>query len=59
MLSQEAIKSFQTIYRQTYGQNISLAEAEAKGLALLRLYRAVLKPSDLEENHNGSLGEPL
>jgi len=46
MLSKEAIKEFQTIYRQTYGQDISLKEAESKGLALLRLYKAVLKTTD-------------
>lgn len=46
MLSKEAIKEFQTIYRKTFGQDISLIEAESKGLALLRLYKAVLKTTD-------------
>ncbi len=53
MLSQEAVKEFQNIYQQKFGQNISLIEAQAKGLALLRLYRAVLKPS----TNKGSIDE--
>jgi len=51
MLSKQAIEEFQTIYIKTYGQDISLKEAESKGLALLRLYKAVLKtPDSIEIN---------
>jgi hypothetical protein len=46
MISKEAIEEFQTIYRKTFGQDISLIEAESKALALLRLYKAVLKTTD-------------
>jgi len=50
MLSKKAIEEFQTIYRKVYGQDITMSEAEAKGMALLRLYKAVLKPTDLKDN---------
>jgi len=45
MLSEEAIKEFQMLYKAQYGQDISMEEATAKGESLLRLYKAVYKPS--------------
>ena len=53
MLNEQAIKEFQDIYFSEYGEAISFDEASAKAESLLRLYRAVFKPSKTG-NHNGS-----
>jgi len=49
MLSKQAIEEFQALYNKIFGQAISLLEAESKGLALLRLYKAVLKTTDSKD----------
>ena len=54
MLNEQAIKEFQDIYFSEYGEAISFDEASAKAESLLRLYRAVFKPSNNQGDHNGS-----
>jgi len=43
MLSKEAIKEFQSIYAQTFGEELSLEEATEHAMRLIRLYRVVFK----------------
>jgi len=59
MLSKQAIEEFQTIYRKTFGQDIDLLDAERKGIALIRLYKIVLKTKNSPQstprsNQNGT-----
>jgi hypothetical protein len=54
MLSKSAIQEFQAIYNRKFGKNISFAEAESKGMALLRLYKAVCKTHDNIPTSNGN-----
>jgi hypothetical protein len=44
MLSSKAIEEFRNIHRQVFGQDISFVEADSHATALIRLYKAVLKP---------------
>ena len=45
MLSEEAIKEFQMLYKVRYGEDISLEEAAKRGEMLLRFIKAIYKPS--------------
>lgn len=45
MLSAEAIKEFKKIYFEEYGEEISTEEAAKQANALLRLYKAIYRPS--------------
>ena len=42
MLSQKAIEEFQTIYFQTYGKELSFAEATEQALRLIRFCKFAL-----------------
>ncbi|MCP4255633.1 MAG: hypothetical protein GY775_19950 [Candidatus Scalindua sp.] len=44
MLSEQAIEEFRVIYRNQYGNELSLAEATKQANNLIRLYKAVLSP---------------
>lgn len=44
MLSDEAIKQYQEIYKKKFGQEISEKEAREQGENLIRLIRVVYKP---------------
>jgi len=44
MLSEKAIASFQQIYRQEFGAEISRDEAIAMGTKLLRLFKLIYQP---------------
>lgn len=54
MLSQQAIEEFQEIYFQTYGKELSFAEAAEQATQMIRLYKIVLgyptnnQPKDLK-----------
>ena len=54
MLSKQAIKEFQDIYFTEYGEALVFEEAAARAESLLRLYKAVLKPSIHKGSHNES-----
>jgi hypothetical protein len=43
MLSHQAIKEFQKIYKKEYGEDISHEEAAESGQKLLNLYKVVYK----------------
>lgn len=43
MLPKEAVKEYQTIYENVYGEKISYEEARDQSNRLVRLYSAVLK----------------
>lgn len=45
MLSLKAIEEFQQIYFTEYGEALAFEEAATRAESLLRLYKAVLKPS--------------
>jgi len=45
MLPQDAINEFKDLYRKQYGVVLSDTEAARRANNLMRLYRAVLKPS--------------
>jgi len=45
MLPQDAINEFKDLYRKQYGVALSDTEATRRANNLMRLYRAVLKPS--------------
>lgn len=55
MLSKEAIQEFQGIYLQTYGEELSFAEAAEQAHQLIRLYKIVFgcplnsQPKDLKD----------
>jgi len=51
MLSQQAIKEFKDIYHKQFGKELSDQEALRKGTALLRLFKAVLKPNTSGEKY--------
>jgi hypothetical protein len=53
MLSKQAIKEFQDIYFTEYGETLAFEKAAASAESLLRLYKAVFKPSI----HKGSRNE--
>ena len=44
MLSDEQIKKFQTIYKNSFGKEISREEAYAEGARLIRLIELIYKP---------------
>ena len=44
MLSEKAITSFQQIYKQEFGTEISRDETIAMGTKLLRLFRLIYQP---------------
>lgn len=50
-LSDENIRSFQALYKSSFGMDISRQEAYEKGLKLLRLMEIVYQPMT-EEEHN-------
>jgi hypothetical protein len=50
MLSEEAIKEFQQIYKSKSGIEIPHQKAAEKAYNLIRLYKAVLKPKNDEES---------
>lgn len=49
MLSEQAIKEFQTLCHQVWGEDISFLEAERRAIALLKLYKIVLKPETKQQ----------
>lgn len=44
MLSEQAIKEFQAIYKKEFGEDISYAEASEKGTKLIRLFKIIYRP---------------
>ena len=42
MLTKEAIESFQEIYQQEFGKELSVSDATEQGSDLIRLYKLVL-----------------
>ena len=54
MLDQQAIRKFKNIYFMEYGKELSFEDAAAKAESLLRLYKAVLKPSNYKGPSHGS-----
>ncbi len=44
MLSKKAIDEFKAIYKKEFGQEISDAEAQEKGMKLLRFFKIIYKP---------------
>jgi len=42
MLGKEAVESFQEIYKQKFGKELSVRDAAEQGSNLIRLYRLVL-----------------
>jgi hypothetical protein len=68
MLTDEQVTKFQSIYRESFGKEISRADALEKGIKLVRMMEIVYKPiieKDLEDlqkrrserlrRHNGKL----
>jgi len=49
MLSDEQIKQFQALYKDTFGQDISKEEALRKGTKLVRLFEIVYQPITKEQ----------
>lgn len=49
-LSQTQIAEFQTLYRKHFGENISVQEAQERGVAMVELVQFVLTKSD--ENYD-------
>ena len=54
MLSEQAIKEFQDIYFSEYGAMLAFDDAASKAESLLRLYKAILKPSTHKGVRNGA-----
>lgn len=44
MLSEQAIKEFQAIYKKEFGEEISYADASGKGEKLIRLFKIIYRP---------------
>lgn len=44
MLSEQAVLEYQSLYKQTFGTEISYESAQAQGERLVALVRAILKP---------------
>ena len=55
MLSKEAIEEFQMIYAQTYGEELSFAEAHEHATRLINFYKVIFggplpgQPKDLND----------
>jgi len=49
MLSDEQIKTYQTLYKNRFGKEISREEAYEQGVKLLRLIEIIYKPMTEEE----------
>lgn len=45
MISKQAVEEFRTIYRNQYGKELSDTEATRMANNLIRVYKAVLRPS--------------
>lgn len=43
-LSDKAIKEYQAIYREEFGEELSVEQAQEQGLRLLRLFRILVQP---------------
>ena len=61
MLSIDAIKQYQKIYKDCFGEEISEEQAELSGSRLVELFRVILQPDPLNSspiankgNHNQS-----
>lgn len=50
MITEEQIKTYQTLYKNRFGREISRAEAIEKGTKLLRLVELIYVPMTEEEN---------
>ncbi len=53
MLSEQAVKEFQEIYFNEYGEALAFEEAAARAEGFLRFFKAIVKPS-MKGSHNGS-----
>jgi len=51
MLSQKAIEEFREIYFNKFGKQLSVEEATKKALNLIRLYKSILCPSDINSEN--------
>lgn len=49
MLTDKQVKTFQDIYRKSFGKEISREDAYEKGIKLLNLMSAIYKPMSEEE----------
>lgn len=49
MLSKKQIKTFQTLYKNRFGKDISREEAYEKGAKLVRLVELIYKPMTEDE----------
>lgn len=51
-LSEQAIREFQVIYAEEFGEELSAADAQEMALRVLRLFQVVLRPADRAESRN-------
>jgi hypothetical protein len=57
-ISDDRLKEFQRIYEETYGQEITLAEARERAQRLLMLYEIISRPLPGEDGPPSSSDPP-